>query len=330
VSTASPSRRTLLLTAVRAIAPALAASGCASNPATPPSLAPVVQQQPSSDGMVTARFLGTTSILFRDDKTTILSDGFLTRPVRHDVFLGEIRPNEERIVSTLRRLGVEKVDALFTGHSHYDHALDAPTIAKLKGAVLLGSESTRQLGLGGELPKDRIFVVHHGETREFGRFALTFFESKHSSPELWPGRIRRPVVPPAPARNWKTGGAWSVKIAHEKRTLLVHGSANYRGDALSGQRVEVVYLGIGGLGLRSDGFVRKYWKEVVQATGAKRVILVHWDDFFGVEEPLRAAPGFENAVNRIRQHAWIDGVEVVLPVLWESTNPFQGLACGRV
>ena len=78
-----------------------------------------------------------------------------------------------------------------------------------------------------------------------------------------------------------------MTIAHEKRTLLVHGSANYRGDALAGQRVEVIYLGIGGLGLRSDGFVRSYWKEVVQATRAKRVILVHWDGFFGPERPLR-------------------------------------------
>ena len=175
VSTASPSRRALLLTTVRMIAPALAASQCASSPAPLPSLAPVIQQQPSGDGMVTARFLGATSLLFRDDETTILSDGFLTRPVRHDVFFGEIRPNEEKIVSTLRQLGVEKVDALFTGHSHHDHALDAPTIAKSKAAVLLGSESTRLLGLGGELPKERIFVVRHGETREFGRFALTFF-----------------------------------------------------------------------------------------------------------------------------------------------------------
>ena len=321
---ARPSRRTLLLTAMRTLGPALAAGRCGSNPAPRPP-APLIRQQPDSGGVVTARFFGTSSILFTDDETTILSDGFLTRPSRHDVFVGEIKPDEERIASTLRRLGVEKVDAIFTGHSHYDHALDAPTIARLKHSVLLGSESTRKAGHDGDLPDDRIRVVQHGATYRFQRFELTFFKSKHGSPELWPGTIRHSVRPPAPARQWRTGGVWSVKVRHGTRNLLVHGSANYWPGALQGQRADVVYLGIGGLGLRNERFVGKYWDEVVRATGARRVILVHWDDFFGVEEPLRPETGFDRAVDAIRRQASVDGVEVVLPVLWEPTNPFQGL-----
>jgi L-ascorbate metabolism protein UlaG (beta-lactamase superfamily) len=290
-----------------------------------PPLAPIVQQQASTSGAITTRFLGTTSILFQDGETTILSDGFVTRPERRDVFVGKIGPDAQQIQRTLTRLGVDRIAAIFTGHSHYDHALDAPLIAKQTEAVLVGSESTRNVGLGGTLPNDRIHVVRHGDTCRFGKFALTFLESKHSSPEPWRGEIRAPFATPARARMWKTGKTWSVLIRHEMRTLLVHGSANYKPGALRDHRADVIYLGIGGLGFKSTRFVRDYWNEVVRSTCARRVILVHWDDFFGTDEPLRPEPSFNRAAEHIRRLASMDGVEVLLPVLWDMTDPFEGL-----
>jgi L-ascorbate metabolism protein UlaG (beta-lactamase superfamily) len=71
---------------------------------------------------VTARFRGTTSVLFEDGKTKILCDGFLTRSGVLDVAFGLLEPNERRVNDTLARLGVDSLDAVFTGHSHYDHA----------------------------------------------------------------------------------------------------------------------------------------------------------------------------------------------------------------
>lgn len=56
----------------------------------------------------------------------------------------------------------------------------------------------------------------------------------------------------------------------------------------SGMRADVVFLGIGLLGKQSDAFVRDYWREVVQTTGAKIVVPVHWDDFtVSLDRPLR-------------------------------------------
>ncbi len=83
------------------------------------------EQQPST-GTVTARFLGTTSVLFQDRDTAILSDGFVTRPSFAAVGLGRIAPDSARIERTLQRLEMPRVAAVFAGHSHYDHALDAP------------------------------------------------------------------------------------------------------------------------------------------------------------------------------------------------------------
>ncbi len=42
----------------------------------------------------------------------------------------------------------------------------------------------------------------------------------------------------------------------------------------------MVYLGIGQLGLQPESYFVEYWTEAVRAVGARRVVLIHWDDFF--------------------------------------------------
>jgi L-ascorbate metabolism protein UlaG (beta-lactamase superfamily) len=325
VRAASPlSRRAVLLRALATV-PSLFVVRCASSRGPLSEPVPLGTQPSSNGGVVTARFLGTTSLLFDDGEHTILSDGFVSRPGVLNVVFGEIAPDEKRIDEVLTQLDVHKIDAIFIGHTHYDHALDAAAIARRTGARLLGSESMRQLALG-DLNESRIDVVHPGDTRRFGKFELTFVESRHSTPVLWPGRIRTPFKPPAPAHMWRAGEVWSVLVRHEQRSLLVHGSANYKRGALNRHRADVVYLGVGALAARSDRFLRNYWNAVVRATRAKRVILVHWDVFFGTGE-LRAGAGFDRTTERIQRLAdeATPKVEVLLPVLWEPTDPFAGL-----
>jgi L-ascorbate metabolism protein UlaG (beta-lactamase superfamily) len=166
--------------------------------------------------------------------------------------------------------------------------------------------------------------------RSFGPFELTFVESVHSPGDLHPGTIDAPLVPPARSGAWKTGTTYSVLIRHEGGTTLVHGSANFIPGALRGHRADVVYLGIGTLGRRDDRFADAYWDEVVRATGARRVILVHWDDFFQpLDRPLRPMPRivdrFAAGMRHVLRRADADGVEVLLPVAWQPTDPFDGL-----
>jgi L-ascorbate metabolism protein UlaG (beta-lactamase superfamily) len=287
------------------------------------------EQRPAAGGPVAARFLGVTSLLFEDDETAILSDGFVSRPGITRVLVGRIGPDRKRIESTLKRLGrlgPDSIAAVFTGHSHYDHAMDAPVFAQLTGAVLLGSRSTANVGRGVGLPESALRVVGDGEALRFGKFELTFVESVHSPGDPFPGTIDKPLVPPARMSAWKTGTTYSVLIRRKRRTLLVHGSANYKPGALRDCRADVVYLGIGGLGRQKDDFVNDYWDEVVRATKAKRVILVHWDNFFrSLDKPLRPIPFFAKGMRHILRRAADDGVQVRLPVLWKRTDPFAGL-----
>lgn len=230
---------------------------------------------------VRARFMGTSTILFDDGTDQILIDGFFTRPSRQDVLFGRIAPNPAVIEAALARAGVaDRLRAVLVAHSHFDHALDAPTVAQRTGALLVGSASTRNIGLGGGLPDSQIQVVADGARLTFGAFRITIFGTPHSPNPPFPGTITTPLTPPARASAYLEGGSFSFLIEHQRVKILVQPSANFAPGRYRGLRADIVFLSIGTLGRQSAAFAQDYWREVVQATGAGQVFPIHWDDFF--------------------------------------------------
>ena len=71
-------------------------------------------------------------------------------------------------------------------HSHYDHAMDAPEVAKRTGAQLVGSQSTANIALGYGFPKDKLTVVGDSPNMHFGRFQITLLASGHVPSRLAP------------------------------------------------------------------------------------------------------------------------------------------------
>jgi L-ascorbate metabolism protein UlaG (beta-lactamase superfamily) len=242
-------------------------------------------------GGVTVTFLGVTTLLVTDGETAIMTDGFFTRPSLLQTLAGRIAPDPERIGRALARAGVERLAAVVVVHSHYDHAMDAPEVARRTGAVLVGSESTANVGRGWGLPEDRIRVATPREPMRFGAFEVTLIPSRHFPHGMAMGEITAPLVPPARAMDYKEGGSWSVVIAHPAGRLLVQGSAGWVDGALRDQRADVVLLGVAGLGSKEPAYTERYLEEVVEPTGARLVIPIHWDDFGRpLAEPLVPLP----------------------------------------
>jgi L-ascorbate metabolism protein UlaG (beta-lactamase superfamily) len=273
-------------------------------------------------------FLGVSSLLLDDGDSAILTDGFFSRPSLASVVLGRIAPDLARIGAALARTGIRRLDAVVPVHTHYDHALDAPVVAERTGAVLAGGESAANVARGQGLPEDRICVVTPEASVSFGTFEVTFLLSAHCPPDRYPGAITEPVVPPIRARAYRCGEAWSLLVEHTSgRCALVQGSAGYVPGALAGRRAEVVYLGVGQLGLQSDHYLRTYWAETVRAVGAKRVVLIHFDDFFrALDRPLRALPyagdDLDVTIGTLSALAQDEGVELHLPTLWRREDPW--------
>ncbi|MET8308943.1 MBL fold metallo-hydrolase [Micromonospora sp. NPDC005173] len=289
---------------------------------------------PAAEGF-SVTFLGVSSLLFDDGDTAVLTDGFFSRPSLLRVALGRLTPDDARISSTLARLGLghggRRLAAVIPVHTHFDHVMDSATVALRTGAALAGGHSAANVGRGAGLTDDRIHVVTPHEPMSLGAFTLTFVESEHCPPDRFPGTITEPVVPPARASAYRCGEAWSVLVAHESgRTALVQGSAGHRPGALDGRRADVVYLGIGQLGVQDEDYIRAYWAQTVRAVGARRVVLVHWDDFFRpLDRPLRALPyagdDLDVTMGVLTRLAHDERVALHLPTLWRREDPWAGL-----
>ena len=252
---------------------------------------------PAATGDLGVTFLGVSSLLLDDGDTAVMTDGFFSRPSLRKVAFGKLAPDPTRIDSALARLGLggadrDRLAAVVPVHTHFDHAMDSAVVANRTGAVLVGGESAANVGRGAGLGDDRIRVVTPGEPVTYGGFTLTFLESQHCPPDRYPGRITAPVVPPVKAAAYKCGDAWSILVEHTSgATALIQGSAGYVTGALDGRRADVAYLGIGQLGVLHEGYIRSYWAQTVQAVGARRVVLTHWDDFFRpLDRPCAPCP----------------------------------------
>jgi len=251
---------------------------------------------PPPPGALTVRYTGCATLVFTDGENTIVIDGWFSRPGPFRFLLGEIGPDLDAIERGLEANALTRADVVFPVHSHYDHAMDSPEVAKRLGAVLLGSSSTAMIGRGWGLPESQIRVVADRERIEIGAFTLVPIESSHfqfADPAmreraLGDPTITEPVVPPVPAFDYKLGIPYALLIEHPQGRVLIQGSAGFIEGGLEGIEADVVFLGAGGLGSQTEQYRETYWRETVERTGAQRVIPIHWDGLMGpIEGPFR-------------------------------------------
>ena len=76
-------------------------------------------------------FFGTTTLLFDDGKDQILFDAHVTRPSLGKYIRGAKESTNtdlcDRIIQMHR---IDRLRAIFISHTHHDHVMDAPYIAK--------------------------------------------------------------------------------------------------------------------------------------------------------------------------------------------------------
>ena len=274
-------------------------------------------------------WLGVATLLISDGTSALMTDGFFSRPSLAAVAVKRVEPSLERIIGCLERTRVRSLEAVIPVHTHYDHALDSAVVAGRTDAKLVGGESAANIGRGYGLPEDRIAVATSGEPTTLGAYEVTLIESKHSPPDRYPGVITERVTPPTKVSAYKCGEAWSVLITHQPTgsRLLIQGSAGFVEGALAGRQADVVYLGVGQLGLLPEQYMVDYWNEVVRSVGARRVVLIHWDDFFRpLTEPLRALPyaadDLDATMRVLSRLAAEGGIPLHLPTVWEPENPW--------
>ncbi|MBX9641730.1 MAG: MBL fold metallo-hydrolase [Mycobacteriaceae bacterium] len=274
-------------------------------------------------------WLGVATLLVDDGASALMTDGYFSRPGLAAVAAGKVAPSPARVDGCLARVKMSRLAAVIPVHTHIDHALDSALVADRTGAQLVGGESAANVGRGYGLPADRIVVAVSGEPMALGAFDVTLIKSHHCPPDRFPGVISEPLRPPVKASAYRCGEAWSALIHHRPsgRRLLIQGSAGYVTGALDGVRADAVYLSVGQLGLQPRSYIEEYWDQTVRAVGARRVIPIHWDDFFRpLTKPLRALPfagdDLDVSISVLDELGARDGVAVQMPSVFQREDPW--------
>jgi L-ascorbate metabolism protein UlaG (beta-lactamase superfamily) len=264
------------------------------------------------------RHLGAAGWEFVHESTVILFDPFLSRLRISGRAFGtsttppladDIRPvygPDDDLVSDTAAIDahVARADFILISHSHFNHTLDLPHIARKTGATVIGSESTINLARAHGVPEGQLIAVRGGEDYEFGSFSVKVLRSLHSA--MNEKRYFDPrVVPPdfrGPRRmsNDVEGGTLAYFLRLGGRRIVWFGSMNYIESELTGLSPDVAFVAAA----RQRLEIHDYTGRLLRALHLPRlVIATHWDEQsfpFGAPQDARLAEAqvFVNEVRR--------------------------------
>jgi L-ascorbate metabolism protein UlaG (beta-lactamase superfamily) len=243
---------------------------------------------------VSLAYLGTAGWRITNGKTVILIDPYLTRakyPSPND----GVAPDDPRPLVNVNSMvepdsaaidaHIQKADFIFLTHTHPDHSLDMPYIARKTGARVIGTESTANVARAYDVPESQIEVVKGGEDLKFEGFSVRVIHSVHGIfRKPAPGQTSPappPVVPAglkAPLRFGQhlEGGTLAYLIEIGGHRIIVFGSMNYIESELTGLRPDVALIGA----MPERNNIDDYTPRLMRVLGNPPLVIpTHWDRF---------------------------------------------------
>lgn len=239
---------------------------------------------------IQVRWLGTAGFEIRCEEHVVLIDPYITRaPLRRCVF-GHLASDLPAIAQY-----VPRADAIVVGHTHFDHALDVPAIARQTGAKVFGSRSAIRLCRAAKIPESQLAMVEREPgsdaiIAEVGPFTLRFVPSAHSRFLLgrvpFPGDIADCDDVPVKTADYRCGAVFRVEIEVAGRTIVHLGSAELTPGGIAPQNVDLLLLCVAGWRSTPD-----LPERIMRGLSPERILLSHWDNFFlPLDQPARALP----------------------------------------
>jgi L-ascorbate metabolism protein UlaG (beta-lactamase superfamily) len=238
-------------------------------------------------GGLEVEWLGVSGYRLTYEGHTLFVDPYLSRvPLRSLLLRRPAAPDPAALDRFLHAPG--EVVGVLVGHTHFDHAVDAPAIAQRFGCPALGSSSlARLMHLHGldELARE----VDPHRRYELGPFAVRFTPSAHSKLILglavpFDGELTCDHLGGLAPSAYRCGQVWGITIEVAGISLYHQGSANLVDDAIRDRGVDVFLAGVAGRSFTPD-----YWKRILPRLDPKAIVPTHYDDFF---KPLGESMGF--------------------------------------
>lgn len=237
-------------------------------------------------------WLGVAGYRLTYEGHTIFVDPYVSRVSLRDTLRGRpALPDPARIERHIRPPG--DVLGVLVGHTHFDHAIDVPAIARRFECPAYGSASlARLMRLHGE--HARAVEVEPHRRYELGPFTVSFVPSLHSKLLLgyrvpYDGEFTCEHLDGLKPGAYRCGQVFGIRIEVAGVTLYHQGSANLIEEEIRERGVDVFLAGIAGRSFTPD-----YWSRIIRAIEPRVIVASHFDDFF---RPADAPLGFSLNVN---------------------------------
>jgi L-ascorbate metabolism protein UlaG (beta-lactamase superfamily) len=294
---------------LKTIAPIIV-SLCLLSVTLPPNLSAQATGEPSPQGSVVLKWLGTAGWEIHIGQTIILIDPFLTRGQANPG--AEWKTDEQAVLNAIKR-----ADYIFAGHSHADHIADVPFIAKKFGSKIIGSRTTTNIALTGGVDKSQLVTISGGEKLDFKEFSVQVVESEHGELKTRGGKrrpkfeeITKPWSGPILGSSFVEGGCYLYYFTFGKLRLLHQSSGGFIEDNLTNLRSDIALL---------YPMDRNDSATMLKALQPQIVYVHHFDEWRNTvsegipERNSRRAQRFARDVNAIDRH-----IKVVIPKYFET------------
>lgn len=235
-----------------------------------------------------------------DGETTIYVDPYFSRLRTVKVFGNTFPPpnagDKRRVyryddvpVSDTETIDRNVTDANFIliSHSHFNHCMDMPYIARKTGATVIGTESTANLARASGVPDRQIIPVRGGEDFQFGEISVRAIPSLHSSLVIpspyslydncryFDGRtVPGDLKGPPKLGDFVEGGTLAYLIRIAGHRILVLCSMNYIEREMQGLDPTVALIPASAWRLQ----VHQYTRRLILALGKPPIVIAtHWD-----------------------------------------------------
>jgi len=223
-------------------------------------------------------WLGVSGYRLTYEGVSVFIDPYVSRVPLRSLLLRRVAMPDEQMID--RYAGAPgPVAGVLVGHTHFDHAVDAPAIARRHGAKAYGSPSLAHLMRLHGLGELAVEVVPH-RPYELGPFVVRFVPSRHSKLLFgrkvpMDGELTCDHLDGLAPGAYRCGAVWGIRIEVAGVVLYHQGSADLDDNQLRDGPVDVFLAGVAGRSVTP-----RYWERILPRLDPRIVVPTHYDNFF--------------------------------------------------
>lgn len=224
------------------------------------------------------RWLGVSGYRLTYEGVSVFVDPYVSRvPLRALLLRRRALPDASMLERYASAHGA--VVGILVGHTHFDHAVDAPALARRYDANAYGSASLAHLmrlhGVG-----DKAIEVRPHRPYELGPFVVRFVPSRHSKLLFgrkvpMDGELTCEQLDGLVPTSYKCGAVYGIRIDVAGISLYHQGSADLDDGELREGPVDVFLAGVAGRSVTP-----RYWERILPKLDPRVVVPTHYDNFF--------------------------------------------------